>query len=222
MTEETGTPKTPTSKKSSQLAIFSEQPLLDGEDPAVYKELFEHISVAVKPLDIFEEIWVREIVVLVWEIFRLCYMKRNLRAAAEFDAVASEAVPLLFDEARKPEAIGKEALNELLQSEKGEWNALNPQFQKLDKIWKKVLMRVDHDRAKARAFVQQLDNIERIDRLTTILQGRRNSILREIAHHRANFGQVLRERIGEIEEAEFETIQAETIAPTGLENKSAV
>jgi hypothetical protein len=56
MTEETGTPKTPTSKKSSQLAIFSEQPLLDGEDPAVYKELFEHISVAVKPLDIFEEI----------------------------------------------------------------------------------------------------------------------------------------------------------------------
>ena len=83
-------------------------------------------------------------------------------------------------------------------------------------------MRVDHDRAKARAFVQQLDNIERIDRLTTILQGRRNSILREIAHHRANFGQVLRERIGEIEEAEFETIQAETLAPTGLENKSAV
>ena len=49
---------------------FGPAPLIEGEDAGVYDELLLRISAAVRPHDIFEEIWVRDIVDLVWEAFR--------------------------------------------------------------------------------------------------------------------------------------------------------
>jgi len=63
------------------LALFGPPPLLEGEDAAAYDELLVRISGAVKPTDIFEEIWIREIVDLVWGAFRLRRLKANLMTA---------------------------------------------------------------------------------------------------------------------------------------------
>jgi hypothetical protein len=52
-----------------------------------------------------------------------------------------------------------------------------------------------------------LDYIERIDRLTTIAENRRNASLREIDRRRVVLGQALRRGVQEIEEAEFEVIE---------------
>ena len=48
-------------------SFFGPAPLLDGEDPAAYDELLARVSGGVKPSDILEEIWVRDVVDLVWE-----------------------------------------------------------------------------------------------------------------------------------------------------------
>ena len=53
-----------------------------------------------------------------------------------------------------------------------------------------------------------LDDIERIDRLTTIAEGRRNASLREIDRRRAPLGARLRQTVQEIEDAEFKVIEA--------------
>jgi hypothetical protein len=45
--------------------------LIQGEDLRSYDELLERISTALKPQDPLEEIWIRDIVDLVWETFRL-------------------------------------------------------------------------------------------------------------------------------------------------------
>jgi hypothetical protein len=45
--------------------------------------------------------------------------------------------------------------------------------------------------------------------------------LREIAHHRANFGRTLSEKIQQIEETEFETIEAKAISPMSAGNEKA-
>ena len=62
---------------ASHLEIFGPPPLLDGESQEVYDALLARVTGTVNPKDIIEEIWVHDIVDLVWEILRL----RRLKAA---------------------------------------------------------------------------------------------------------------------------------------------
>jgi hypothetical protein len=55
---------------------------------------------------------------------------------------------------------------------------------------------------------EEFEYIERIDRLTTIAENRRNDALNEIERRRALFGETLRRSVQEIEDAEFEVIDA--------------
>jgi hypothetical protein len=59
----------------------------------------------------------------------------------------------------------------------------------------------------ADALAKKLDEIERIDRLATIAESRRNSSLREIDRRRAVLGETLRRGVQEIEEGEFKVIE---------------
>jgi hypothetical protein len=56
-----------------------------------------------------------------------------------------------------------------------------------------------------RRLARELDNIERIDRLITIAENRRNAMLREIDRRRAVLGEALRRKLQEVE-GEFEVI----------------
>jgi len=71
------------------------------------------------------------------------------------------------------------------------------------------------DSLVADALAQELDYIERIDRLTTIAESRRNASLREIDRRRAVLGQTLRRSVQEIENGEFEAIET---TPTKRKN----
>jgi hypothetical protein len=62
---------------ASHLEIFGPPPLLAGESQEVYDTLLARVTGTVNPKDIIEEIWVHDIVDLVWEILRL----RRLRIA---------------------------------------------------------------------------------------------------------------------------------------------
>jgi hypothetical protein len=57
------------------------------------------------------------------------------------------------------------------------------------------------------ALPRKLDEIERIDRLITIAETRRNISLREIDRRRAVLGEALRRNLQEVEEGEFEVIE---------------
>jgi hypothetical protein len=59
----------------------------------------------------------------------------------------------------------------------------------------------------ADALSQKLNDIERIDRLTTIAESRRNASLYEIDRRRAVLGETLRRSVQEIEDGEFEVIE---------------
>src|SRR5712672_3808645 len=56
--------------------------VLDNEDTAAYEEIFTRISDVVKPADFLEEIWVSDVVALVWEAFRLRRLKTCLLETA--------------------------------------------------------------------------------------------------------------------------------------------
>src|SRR5262249_39449598 len=57
------------------------------------------------------------------------------------------------------------------------------------------------------ALANRLDDVERIDRLTTVAEGRRNAALREIDRRRAVLGESLRRTVQEVEDAEFKVIE---------------
>ena len=66
---------------------------------------------------------------------------------------------------------------------------------------------VSMDGFMADALAKKLDDIERIDRLTTIAESRRNASLHEIERRRAVLGETLRRSVQEIEDGEFEVIE---------------
>ena len=66
---------------------------------------------------------------------------------------------------------------------------------------------VSMDRFMAYALVQKLDDNERIDRLISIVESRRNASLHEIERRRAVLGETLRRSVQEIEDGEFEVIE---------------
>lgn len=63
--------------KEESARFFGPPPLIAGEDKAQYEAMRDQVSAAVRPLDFLEEIWVNDVVNLVWETQRL----RRLRAA---------------------------------------------------------------------------------------------------------------------------------------------
>jgi hypothetical protein len=63
------------------------------------------------------------------------------------------------------------------------------------------------DALMAEALAEELDHIERIDRLTAIAESHRNASLREIDRRRAVLGETLRRSVQEIEDAEFKVIE---------------
>src|SRR5690348_9563745 len=69
--------------------------VLDNEDTAAYEEILARISAAVKPTDFLEEIWVRDVVALIWEAFRLRRLKTCLMEAAAPQGLAKVLSPLL-------------------------------------------------------------------------------------------------------------------------------
>ncbi len=58
----------------------------------------------------------------------------------------------------------------------------------------------------AKRLKGQIDYVERIDRLATIAEGRRNASLREIDRRRSALGEKLRRSLQEIEEGEVKLI----------------
>jgi hypothetical protein len=53
-------------ERTRRLAWLGPPPLFEGEDRAAYDGLLARISGAMNPADIFEEVWVRDIVDLSW------------------------------------------------------------------------------------------------------------------------------------------------------------
>jgi hypothetical protein len=67
----------------------------------------------------------------------------------------------------------------------------------------------------------RLAEIERIDQLDAGIERRRNAVLREIDQRRSVFSRALCDKVHEIEDVEFETIETEMAAPKTAGKKDA-
>src|SRR5215471_2694606 len=70
--------------RAEHATLFGPPPLFGGEDAEIYDRLVREIFTAVTPVDILEHIWVRDVVDLTVEVFRLRRLTANLMKANEY------------------------------------------------------------------------------------------------------------------------------------------
>jgi hypothetical protein len=179
------------------MAFLAPPPLIEGEEAASYDDLLARISGTLKPADILEEIWVRDVVDLTWDVFRLRRLKVHLLRADAHQGMAELIGPLLKWDHTFRTAVGWRM---------GEEAAVKM----VDATLAAAGLTVDA--ATALTFARRIHEIERIDRMTMAAEGRRNAILREIERHRTTFARTLRRAVDGAEETEIKVLAAQETA----------
>jgi len=151
-------------------------PALNGnDDSAAWHDLAERIVGAVKPADILEDIWVRDVVDLVWDVVRLRRLKAHLFAVGASDGMAHLLrgigdMPTLKARgwaAREPQAVA--TVNRMLSA-----------------------AGLDMGHVEASAFVTQIEKFDRIERMLAAAEARRAAAIDRIEDRRAVLAQQLR------------------------------
>lgn len=170
--------------------------MLPSEDSRAYNELLARIARTVEPSDIFEEIWVRDIADLTWEIFRLRRHKTRLLEAAIPEALENTLAPLINGPSRFGTSISYDGSGDReptpAQELVNNWiNSKPAAIKRVNKVLAGAELTMED--VDARAFGLQIHNSERINDLLQSAETRRNYVLREIEHRRSAFARALRE-----------------------------
>jgi len=159
--------------------------LLLGEDAHGYEELLAQVRRALKSRDVMEEMWIRDVVDLAWDIFRLRRMKANLLQVQAKNAVWDVLGPLVRnarDLAEKWHARDETAVRTVEAT-------LKSAGMSMDTIMAATLREV-------------IDKIERIEAMIANAETRRAAALSEIERYRAIFAEELREALKSVENSD--------------------
>ena len=191
----------------ARLSCFGPAPLFEGEDSAGYDELLARVSGAIKPADIIEEIWIRDIVALTWEALRLRRARAALLAANRYAGLKRVLSPLCGTKAY--------ALSE--QWARREDEAVAAVDRHL------ATAGLTMDAVMAQTMSEEIELVEKMDRMIASAEIRRNATLREIERRRSDFAVRLRQATqarDNVEEASFQMIEAPaaSVAPAAGAN----
>ena len=197
----------------SRASLFGPAPILVGEDSDAYAELLARVSADVKPSGVIEELWVRDVVDLTWEILRYRRLKMNLVAAEMETALANTLSRFVVPQEIEDEDTDKEYNGEEEESADGAECELANKYvtrdpaavKQVDELLASVGLTIDN--VIAQVFADEISIIERIDHLSTVAEGRRNAVLREIDRRRASLASKLHDALRDVEEAKYETIE---------------
>jgi hypothetical protein len=181
-------------ERIKRLAWLGPPPLFKGEDGALYEELSARIDGAVKPADIFEEIWVRDFVDNEWDVLRYRRQLASLMTSTAYEGLQKILEPLLEDYSDQVD---------LAQA----WAARDKTaIKQVDKLLASAGLTMDA--VMAQTLCIYLDKCERIARMIASAEARRDDALHEIERHRAEWGQELRRVTQEVEKTlEMEVIE---------------
>jgi hypothetical protein len=160
-------------------------PLIPGEDAQAYEAFLAQVTTSVKPADATEELWVRDIVDLTWELQRWRRMKASLLAAAKKGALErllgfteGPCVAMLEDPFWRQELASQWLVNE--ENAVAEVEAiLNARGLDIHSIM-------------AQALSDNLKQIERLDRMAASAEARRDKVFMNIERRRESLARRLR------------------------------
>lgn len=168
--------------------LFADRPLLPGENGEQYDALLRSIVQQVEPADVIEAIWVKDVVDLIWEAKRLRRWRGQILVHAQVKAVG-ELIITAIQDVRGVDINGDEdALIDRLST--GWAVGSKKEKRQVDEILRTRGLAAEN--VTAHSFLLNLPAIERIDRLASAADQRRDALLREIERKRASFAQQVR------------------------------
>ena len=169
---------------------------MPGENEAQYTSLAARIVAGARPRDAIEELLARDVIDLSWEILRLRRLKTGVLKASMYEGVA-----------KVMEGLGYE---EIMESAKA-WAAGDKRAkEEVTRALAKANLSMDE--VTATTFELNLETFERIERLLSGAEVRRNNALREIDRHRSAYGAAVRQTLDEVEDVEFRDVESGEVA----------
>jgi hypothetical protein len=228
-------PKQPSrSAGQGKFPFFGPAPLLAGENAADYDEFLEQVVTTVKPIGALEQIWVRDFVYHDCETSRLRRLKATLLNDAFRDLLKVElygcavkegedaAEPRVEDdsdvtlteddvepdrsddevEVDPEEQAAYELARRWVAGDQGAKNKIRKIFATAGRDIEEVVADVT-----AAAFLNTLEDVERIDRIIMTAESRRNAVVREVDRHRAMLGLQFGRPSEQIHGAEYKVVE---------------
>jgi hypothetical protein len=181
-------------ERARRLAWLGPPPLFKGEDAAAYEELSARTDGAVRPADIFEEIWARDFINNEWDVLRY---RRHL--ASLMTSTAYEGLQKILEPLRASNLVQSNLARSWASGDKAA-------IKRVDELLASAGLTMDA--VMAQTFCTYLDECERIGRMIASAEARRDDALHEIELHRARWGQELRRVTQEVEKSlEMEVIE---------------
>jgi hypothetical protein len=165
--------------------------MIGTESGAGYDDLYARLRASVKPADVVEEIWVREVAELTWEAIRLRRLKAQLMRVCAHEGLTRVLSHI---------TVGGNHVAVAERWSAGDEAAAETVNAALERAGFTL------DAAMALTLSERLDDIERIGRMAANAAAQRDASLREIELRRAGVAARLRRAMDEPEDAEFEVI----------------
>ena|SRR5208283_3815161 len=169
-------------------------PLLPGENEAHFTALASQLVAAAKPKDTIEEILVRDVIDLTWEIQRLRRAKAGLLTVSMGDGLEQVLAAIGHGGHLDRKTLSRNWMTGQKQAQQTVRKALFEAGLSLDEV-------------TASTLEIKLDSVERLDRMLASAEARRNNSLREIDRHREALGAGMRKGIEEVQDVEFTDLE---------------
>src|SRR5262245_39976556 len=154
---------------SSDTDVLGPAILVAGESSEAYDSLFARIRAVVEPADVLEEIWVRDVADLAWEVSRLRRIKAHLMQACAHEGLAKALSHL------------RDGNNHYIIARR--WFAGDLEAaQIVNSAFAAAGLTVDT--VTALTVSERIDEIERIELMTLAAERRRDGMLRELERRR--------------------------------------
>jgi len=155
--------------------------LIAGESGDAYDDLLARIRAAVEPADMLEEIWVRDVADLAWEVARLRRIKASLMRACAHEGLSTALRSL---EVRNYYVIASR------------WFAGDAEAARIvDAALAAAGLTIDA--VTALTVSERIDEVERIEKMTNAAEERRDGMLRELEGRRAELAARLKLALNE-------------------------
>lgn len=180
--------------------ILPTAPVLPTESADDLARLRAQVSAALNSHGIVEEIGVLDYIELTWEIIRL----RNYKTAILNSAFTSALQDLLR------ELLGHLGYEYLEAKKLAENTAQRWHTNKQTRKWAERVLKqfqLDHSAIEARAYINQSDAIEHIDKLLAAAESRRNKVLRFTAEYRQSLASSLEKTTNRIIDSQVLAIE---------------
>jgi len=162
--------------------LLGPPPLLPNESAADYEGLKARLRAKIVPRDVIEEIWLRDILDLQWEVLRMRRLKSRL---------LSNSSPAGLESLLR-RRVNYRIVDPIVEG----WGQGNKEsIKQVNQLLKQLGL--SNDDIDAHSLLKTLDSMERIDRMIAQAETRRNNALREIERSRETAARRMRAALSE-------------------------